>query len=77
MSVSTIYDDKTGNKIDFFFFWQRIGLPNSEHTYGKNNTIYAREQLLHFFFYFWFAKNIKERWISVEMRHKCTNLHQL
>ena len=50
MSVSTIYDDKTGNKIDFF--WQRIGLPNSEHTYGKNNTIYAREQLLHFFFTF-------------------------
>lgn len=52
MSVSTIYDDKTGNKIDFFFFDKElVYLIASIHT--EKTTRFTRENNYYtFFFYF-------------------------
>ena len=51
MSVSTIYDDKTGNKIDFFFDKELVYLIASIHT--EKTTRFTRENNYYtFFFYF-------------------------
>lgn len=50
MSVSTIYDDKTGNKIDFFFFDKElVYLIASIHT--EKTTRFTRENNYYTFFF--------------------------
>ena len=48
MSVSTIYDDKTGNKIDFFFDKELVYLIASIHTKKQHDL--ARENNYYIFF---------------------------
>ena len=48
MSVSTIYDDKTGNKIDFFFDKELVYLIASIHT--EKTTRFTRENNYYTFF---------------------------